>query len=182
MTQYKRFESISKGDLKKYIWYKCRFETDRWIIVEDGKVYLEDNEIYILHNNSYANWFKPNFLEWYKYSWIISYKDKQYNRIEIEVPKTKVLPREVYVSSVSVNIAWQDKDKRILLHDLWENAINRYICVNQYDEIEYRNWDKYDWNHRDYIAEIEEEPTKKKLTVSEIEDKLWYWVEVISEE
>ena len=66
----KRFESISKWDLKKYDWKKCKAETDCWKIIE-WEVCVEDDSIYILHNNPEVDWVNPNNKKWYSYSWII---------------------------------------------------------------------------------------------------------------
>ena len=121
----KRFESISKWDLKKYDWCKCRCEIHTWDIIE-WEIYVEDDYVFILHNNEYFDWDKSKELKWYNYSWKI-YSDiysneamnnnNYYEWIEIETNSLKhnevevdgVVYRKVYVSRISSEDALENK-------------------------------------------------------------------------
>jgi hypothetical protein len=130
----KRFEQISKGDLKKYPLCQCRCKIFTWNIIE-WEIYVEDDFIFILHNNLLVDWWRADNLKWYEYSRQIysnGYSDEAMNNnnyewIEIEfknplkhneVEVNWIVYRKVYVSDESVEKALEVKDERILIKEL----------------------------------------------------------------
>jgi len=183
----KRFESISKWDLKKYDWKKCKAETDCWKIIE-WEVCVEDDWVYILHNNPQADWDKPNNKKWYSYTWSIYtseddciFNNYTYKWIEIEtlahneVEVDWVVYRYVYVSDDSEEEALESKYKKILLSTLSWKVYSKYICVDDSYTEDFLNWGYYDYLAWDYTVDIEipetkEEKKERKLILT---DKEW---------
>ena len=130
----KRFNKISKVELKKYNGKKCRFETNYWNICE-WEIYVEENKVFVLHNNNDddADWCSPKEMKGYNYSWVIYTTNEvdetsdnfSYNRIEIDIEEeieefAKTLHNKYEELSKLLNWDTQEKCK-VEFNDLPEN-------------------------------------------------------------
>jgi len=194
----KRFEKISKWDLKKYDWFKCSFQNSDWTICE-WEFCIEDDCIYVLHNTPEANWNKPYDIKWYNYSWIIysnaysneAINNNNYQWIEIETKELKhneievdwVVYRKVYVSDNSIEDALMLKKERILLTTLpWVSIYWKYVAVMKMNTEDFLSWKGYDYNIWRYIAEIPEpkEEVKTKVTLELTKEQIEQIKKIIS--
>lgn len=55
-----------------------------------------------------------------------------------------------------------------------------YVAVDEYCIERYNEWKTFSYSYYK-SCEIVTEKEKKKLTVEEIEEKLWYWIEIVSD-
>lgn len=80
------------GELRSMNGRKCEAVTNEWNYIV-WEITVEDNKVYILHNNEYADWTPPKDMKWYAYSWIICY-DYSYNYyISNEIKSIKFLDK-----------------------------------------------------------------------------------------
>lgn len=174
---YKRFDSISKWDLKKYDWFKCRFEDDnKWVC--EWEIYIEDDAVYIVSNNEeYAwMWYRK---DWYYFSWVIYSREREdnfsiknsYNYIEIDIPEEK----EEFVRGERVLVRYNDYEEcedRIYLATI-EWSYTPYVVVSPSHEEEFKNWEKF--LTRDYSK------IKKILKEVKITSDTWETIEISKE-
>lgn len=83
------------GELRKMDGRKCEAVTNTWYDIV-WEIRVEDNEVFILHNNEYANWSKAREMKWYDYSWSIAldYRDDNYLIIAIKSIKFQDVKEE----------------------------------------------------------------------------------------
>ena len=181
MIKRERIKAISKGELKKHNWQKCKIKNENWVF--EGEVYVDkDDDIYILSDNPMANGYNIS-KRWYKYAWGIYTHEEldgwmdnsQYKRIELEVkPEVKY----VYVSDRSIEEALIGKRKRIFIMEVPWKVSWKYLCVNDGYEKKYLNWDGYEYSCWGYIADIAETPTDE---IIEIPTKDWKTISITKE-
>lgn len=105
------------------------------------------------------------------WDYYLGYNTKQ-NLINLWYTELKLQPKPhyVYVSDESIEDALKQKDKWILITDLWEQFNDRYIVIADCYEEEYLNWEKnINYEIWEYIAEI---PKTKKVTLELTEEQL----------
>lgn len=144
---------------------------------KDWKFYISSSVIPQLYHNSLFVWWDREVEDNKKISYTYSSREEAQQVLDyINKFTIKEEPHYVYVSDESVEDALEHKEKRILLHDLWEQFKYRYIVIVDDDKEKYLNWEKYiNWHYYDYIAEIPKEEAEQKIEVSmqEIADKFW---------
>lgn len=147
-----RYNQISKWELKKYVWCKCRFETNNWKILE-WVIYENYNRIWVFSNKYLDGMF---LMDWnvYKYGYIIytavdsveKIDNVLYQRIEIEEvnQEQNIKPLKVEYRFYAVYVEWMNAPRVIhnTLEDAQkeakrltrETAKNSYVCeiVNKY--------------------------------------------------
>jgi len=166
----KRFNTISKGELKKYDKKKCRIETDNWYICE-WEIYIEDDRVFVLHNNSETDWTRPKEMKGYEYSRLLYRKiennetsdNLSYKRIDIDTEEF-VRWEEVLVRDNEE----EDWKKRIYLTTIdWANT--PFVCVSRWYKEEFKEWKPFDFIAWKHIKKIE---TKKEYSMNEIASSL----------
>ena len=150
------YDIITLWELKKYNWYNCRatiWNDNNNLTDVEWEIYVDWNNIYMLHNNSECQWLWPTKFRWYKYSrWIyfLSYvwddysNNEQYTKIEIyNNIWHKVNPKQTLINLIAKdnrirnynsNPTPENKDKVLLAY---EEAIKEFCKI--YDTIP---WEK----------------------------------------
>lgn len=144
-----------------------------------------DKACKLAEKHGYKKWENKNALQ-FEWKWVlecdqygdfyvtISSEEEliEYNYTEIKT-ELKEEPEWVYISNVSEEVALRSKDKRILITTLPGKAVNKYVCVGQWDEEAYLRWDKYDtyaWSYAVPVPTEEKKERKLMMTDSEWEE------------
>lgn len=88
----------------------------------------------------------------------------------------------VYASDHSIESALKFKDRRIYLTTVPWNCKSKYICVGDWNEEEYKNWEEFNICRWEYIVKVPKEElieitTKDWQTISITKEKaieLWF--------
>jgi len=137
---------------KKKGWIWIKWNSDNCISDKNDfyEVYRENT--YIRYNNYFTCW---NIFNIDSDIQIISFEEFLKEEGEETPPKY----RKVYVSDVSVESALNNKEERILITELPWKAYCKYICVSNWCEEKFNNWEEYYTTNWKYIAEIPKQET-----------------------
>lgn len=82
------------GELRKMNGRKCEAVASHWYFLV-WEIAVENNKVYILHNNSSANWWYPENMKWYNYGWVIINNHRNNVYISDEIKSIKFLDETI---------------------------------------------------------------------------------------
>lgn len=138
----------------------------KFIVVEEGRNFNKGDILTLLRDDDTSC---PLFTNQY-------WREDYTSLGRLAYLEEKILPRTVYVSSVSEKDALERKNSSILMFELPEHFHYRYICTFGWGSIEDADYAS-SWK---FIVEIPEEDERVKMTLSEIEEALGKKIEIIS--
>lgn len=131
------YEKITAWELRKMNGVRVKAETPSLKIIE-WEITVENNNVFILHNNREAMGNDADDAKWYKYSWRLLFSSDSDNHLTKEINILETIEEfteweEVYVSDESVDDALNDKYKMIYIctSSSWKHIVQ---WVSQYNE------------------------------------------------
>lgn len=169
--------------MKFKIWDKVRVRT--WEDMEkefwlDDNWNIQCNRIFIKPMKKYC-WKELEITNLWPTSYIVksslrSFSDDMLEPIEDE-PKLEEQTQNEFKEGELVEVSDNNeyRGKRIYIHTVAWKVKNKYICVSDSYEIEYKAWEEFSVTYRKHIRKIQ--PKKTILTKQQIAERLWLKVE-----
>lgn len=160
------YEKITAWELRKMNGVRVKAETPSLKIIE-WEITVENNNVFILHNNREAMGNDADDAKWYKYSWRLLFSSDSDNHLTKEINILETIEEfteweEVYVSDESVDDALKHTCKQVYIYTLknWN-----HIVQHPY----YYNSQSYVWFYSyKYIAKIPKEEPVEEMTMEQV--------------
>ena len=160
------YEKITAWELRKMNGVRVKAETPSLKIIE-WEITVENNNVFILHNNREAMGNDADDAKWYKYSWRLLFSSDSDNHLTKEINILETIEEfteweEIYVSDESVDDALNDKYKMIYIctSNSWKHIVQWPSAYNN---------QSYRWFYLfKYIAKIPKEEPVEEMTMEQV--------------